>query len=447
MRLGEDDLVADPDRAHHQEPQVADDVVGERQIRDVVALDVEPEPLALQAAPVRELDVEVELDPSIGHRSASSSRPPAPAPTRRVSYVGAMPPQYIFTMRDLRKVVPPKREILRGINLAFFPGAKIGVLGANGAGQVARCFASWPAWTRTSSARRGRPTGCGSAISRRSRGSTRRRRCAATSRRAWPRPATLLTRFEEVSARFAEPMSDAEMEKLLAEQARLQDAIEAVGGWELDRTVEMAMDALRVPPGDARTSRRSRAASAARGALPAAPGAARHAAPRRADQPPRRRVRGVAGAVPPGVPGHGGGGHPRPLLPRQRGRLDPGARPRRRHPLAGELLVLARAEAGAPRTGGEGGSRPPADARARARVDPDGAARPAGQEQGPRRGLRDAPAAGGRAPVRRHRDRDPARPAPGRRRGGRRPSDEGLRRPRAHRRSLPVDPPRGDRRA
>ena len=57
-------------------------------------------------------------------------------------------------------------------------------------------------------------------------------------------------RFEEVSARFAEPMSDAEMEKLLAEQGRLQDAIEAVGGWELDRTVEMAMDALRVPPGD-----------------------------------------------------------------------------------------------------------------------------------------------------------------------------------------------------
>jgi ATP-binding cassette ChvD family protein len=60
----------------------------------------------------------------------------------------------------------------------------------------------------------------------------------------------LLERFEAVSARFAEPMSDAEMEKLLAEQARLQDAIEAVGGWELDRTVEMAMDALRVPPGD-----------------------------------------------------------------------------------------------------------------------------------------------------------------------------------------------------
>jgi ATP-binding cassette ChvD family protein len=60
----------------------------------------------------------------------------------------------------------------------------------------------------------------------------------------------LLEKFEAVSARFAEPMSDAEMEKLLAEQARLQDAIEAVGGWELDRTVEMAMDALRVPPGD-----------------------------------------------------------------------------------------------------------------------------------------------------------------------------------------------------
>jgi energy-dependent translational throttle protein EttA len=160
-----------------------------------------------------------------------------------------MPPQYIFTMRDLRKVVPPKREILRGIHLAFFPGAKIGVLGANGAGKstLLRIMAGVdkdflgearpaddvrigylpqepqldPAKTVLGNIEEG---------------------VAATR--------DLLRRFEEVSARFAEPMSDAEMEKLLAEQGRLQDAIEAVGGWELDRTVEMAMDALRVPPGD-----------------------------------------------------------------------------------------------------------------------------------------------------------------------------------------------------
>ena len=160
-----------------------------------------------------------------------------------------MPPQYIFTMRDLRKVVPPKREILRGINLSFFPGAKIGVLGANGAGKstllrimagVDRDFLGearpadgirigyLPQEPRLDPAK--------TVLGNIEEG-------VATTR-------DLLRRFEEVSARFAEPMSDAEMEKLLAEQGRLQDAIEAVGGWELDRTVEMAMDALRVPPGD-----------------------------------------------------------------------------------------------------------------------------------------------------------------------------------------------------
>jgi energy-dependent translational throttle protein EttA len=160
-----------------------------------------------------------------------------------------MPPQYIFTMRDLRKVVPPKREILRGIHLAFFPGAKIGVLGANGAGKstllrimagVDRDFLGearpadgirigfLPQEPRLDPAK--------TVLGNIEEG-------VATTR-------DLLRRFEEVSQRFAEPMSDAEMEKLLAEQARLQDAIEAIGGWELDRTVEMAMDALRVPPGD-----------------------------------------------------------------------------------------------------------------------------------------------------------------------------------------------------
>jgi len=160
-----------------------------------------------------------------------------------------MPPQYIFTMRDLRKVVPPKREILRGINLSFFPGAKIGVLGANGAGKstLLRIMAGadpdflgearpaddirigyLPQEPRLDPAK--------TVLGNIEEGVTATR--------------DLLRRFEEVSGRFAEPMSDAEMEKLLAEQARLQDRIEAVGGWELDRTVEMAMDALRVPSGD-----------------------------------------------------------------------------------------------------------------------------------------------------------------------------------------------------
>ena len=157
---------------------------------------------------------------------------------------------------------------------------------------------------------------------------------------------------------------------------------------------------------------------------------ARHAAPRRAHEPPRRRVGGVARALPEGVPGQRRRGHPRPLLPRQRGRLDPRARPRRRHPLGGQLLVLARAEGPAPDPGGEGGLGPPPDARARARVDPPGAARAAGQGQGPHHALRgDAGGGAGGGEARRQaRDRDPARAAPRRRRDRREGPAQGLRR-------------------
>ncbi len=105
-----------------------------------------------------------------------------------------------------------------------------------------------------------------------------------------------------------------------------------------------------------------------RRALPAAAVGARPAAARRAHQPPRRRVGGVARAVPGGVPGHRRRRDPRPLLPRQRRRLDPGARPRQGHPVAGQLLVLARAEAHAAGAGGEVRVGPPEGAGARARV-------------------------------------------------------------------------------
>jgi ATP-binding cassette ChvD family protein len=160
-----------------------------------------------------------------------------------------MPPQYIFTMRDLRKVVPPKREILRGINLAFFPGAKIGVLGANGAGKstVLRIMAGVDQdFLGEARPAEGIRIGYLPQEPRLDPGKT----VLGNIEDGVAATRGLLERFEAVSGRFAEPLSDAEMEKLLAEQARLQDAIEAVGGWELDRTVEMAMDALRVPPGD-----------------------------------------------------------------------------------------------------------------------------------------------------------------------------------------------------
>ncbi|HEV8586821.1 MAG TPA: energy-dependent translational throttle protein EttA [Methylomirabilota bacterium] len=162
--------------------------------------------------------------------------------------------EYAFVMKDLRKVVPPKREILRGIYLSFFHGAKIGVLGANGAGKssLLRIMAgvdkdflgeAFPA----DGLRIGYlPQEPQLDAAKDVRGNVEE---GVAETRA------LLTRFEEVSAKLGEPLSDTEMEKLLEEQARLQDKIDASNAWDLDRTVEMAMDALRVPPGDADVSK------------------------------------------------------------------------------------------------------------------------------------------------------------------------------------------------
>src|SRR5205809_7240767 len=157
--------------------------------------------------------------------------------------------EYAFVMRDLRKVVPLKREILRGIRLSFFHGAKIGVLGANGAGKstllrimagVDRDFLgeAFPA--------EGLKIGYLSQEpqldpAKDVRGNVEE---GVAETRA------LLTRFEAVSARLGEPLEADEMEKLLEEQGRLQDRIDAANAWDLDRTIELAMDALRVPPGE-----------------------------------------------------------------------------------------------------------------------------------------------------------------------------------------------------
>src|SRR5512135_2292342 len=161
-----------------------------------------------------------------------------------------MTAQYTYVMKDLRKLVPPKREILKGIWLSFYPGAKIGVLGNNGAGKstLLRIMAgvdkdflgeAWPApglkigylpqepqLDPTKTVKENVDEG------------------VAETRK-------LLTRFEEVSMRLGEDLSEDQMNKLLEEQSRLQDQIEAVNAWELDHHVDMAMDALRCPPGDA----------------------------------------------------------------------------------------------------------------------------------------------------------------------------------------------------
>ena len=158
--------------------------------------------------------------------------------------------QYIFVMKDLKKIVPPKREILKGIWLSFYPGAKIGVIGGNGAGKstLLRIMAgvdkeflgeAWPA----DGVRVGYlPQEPQLDPAKDVRGNVEDGVAQVRG---------LLTRFDEINARLGEPLGDDEMEKVLAEQARVQDAIEAANGWDLDRTVEIAMDALRCPPGDA----------------------------------------------------------------------------------------------------------------------------------------------------------------------------------------------------
>ncbi len=158
--------------------------------------------------------------------------------------------QYVFTMRDLRKVVPPSREILKGIYLAFYPGAKIGVLGANGAGKssLLRIMAGVDQ-DFIGDARPADGLRIGFLPQEPSLDPAKDVRGNVEEAVAEQRG--LLAKFEEISARFAEPMSDDEMTALLEKQGNLQDRIDALGLWELDRHVDIAMDALRLPPGDA----------------------------------------------------------------------------------------------------------------------------------------------------------------------------------------------------
>jgi energy-dependent translational throttle protein EttA len=161
-----------------------------------------------------------------------------------------MAPPFVFVMKDLRKIVPPKREILRGIWLSFLPGAKIGVLGANGAGKssllrimagVDRDFLG-EAFAADGLRVGHLPQEPVLDPSKDVRGNVEE---GVAETRA------LLDRFEAVSRQLGEVTDGDAMERLLAEQSRLQDQIEASNAWDLDRTVEIAMDALRVPPGEA----------------------------------------------------------------------------------------------------------------------------------------------------------------------------------------------------
>ena len=158
--------------------------------------------------------------------------------------------QYAYTMRRVGKIVPPKRVILKNISLNFFPGAKIGVLGLNGSGKstLLRIMAGVdqdfdgevipmpamrigflpqePQLEPAKDVRGNVEEGLGETLA-------------------------LIKQFNAISDRFAEPMEDEEMNTLLAEQGDLQAKIDAVNGWEVERTLDVAADALRLPPWDA----------------------------------------------------------------------------------------------------------------------------------------------------------------------------------------------------
>ncbi len=158
--------------------------------------------------------------------------------------------EYIFTMRDLRKVVPPSKEILKGIYLSFYPGAKIGVLGGNGAGKstLLRIMAGVDK-DFIGDARPLPGTKIGYLAQEPQLDPAKDVRGNVEEGVAEQRK--LLDDFNEISMKFAEPMDDDAMNKLLEKQGRIQERIDALGLWELDHKIDLAMDALRLPPGDA----------------------------------------------------------------------------------------------------------------------------------------------------------------------------------------------------
>ena len=162
-------------------------------------------------------------------------------------------PKFIYHMHRLSKVVPPKREILKNINLSFYPGAKIGVVGSNGSGKssLLKIMAGLDTdFLGEACAAKGTRVGylaqepdLDSSLNVRS-----------NVELAVKETRDLLQRFEDVSMAFGEATTDEEMNVLIEEQAKLQDRIDASNAWELDRKIEIAMDALRLPSGEADVS-------------------------------------------------------------------------------------------------------------------------------------------------------------------------------------------------
>src|SRR5450432_1567306 len=164
--------------------------------------------------------------------------------------------QFIYTMNRVGKVVPPKRIILRDISLSFFPGAKIGVLGLNGSGKST--LLKIMAGLDTGFDGEARPqSGIRTGFLSQEPQLDESKDVRANVMEGVGETFRQLEEFNAISDKFAEPMDDAQMNALLERQAQLQDAIDAAGGWELERKLEIAADALRLPPWDASISQLS----------------------------------------------------------------------------------------------------------------------------------------------------------------------------------------------
>lgn len=165
-------------------------------------------------------------------------------------------PEFIFTMTDVSKVHPPDKWVLKNIHLAFYPGAKIGVLGANGSGKSSLLKIMAGLDTEILGEAKPHPgTKVGYFAQEPELGAVSTVREAVDGAVAEKR--ALLTQFEELSMKLGEPMSDAEMEATLVKQGKLQDQIDAADLWNLDTHLEFAMEALRLPPPDAEISKLS----------------------------------------------------------------------------------------------------------------------------------------------------------------------------------------------
>ena len=164
--------------------------------------------------------------------------------------------QYIYTMQNLRRVHPPNKEVLKGIFLSFYPGAKIGVLGSNGSGKstllriMAGVDKDFFGDAKPADGIRIGYLPQEPALDPAKNVLQNVELAVANTKR-------LLTRFDEVNLKLGEDLKPGEMDKLLDEQGKLQDAIEAANGWDLERTLEIAMDALRLPPADAEVTKLS----------------------------------------------------------------------------------------------------------------------------------------------------------------------------------------------